>query len=281
MRFAVTGGGEIGLRASRSHEVLATPDCRIAHPLALSALAGRHFVGAESVEVAASHATGQVSVAVRPGPDADAAAVPTGGRIVEVVGERRFAVGPEVFWQVHPDAPAVLVEAVRAGLRPRPGETALDLYSGAGLFAAFLAVDVGPAGRVVAMESDAAAVAAAADSLADLPQVSLRGVRVTPASVRGVVGAGPSAAGIDIAVLDPPRSGAGPAVMGALLAHHPRAVAYVACDPVALGRDLAAAATSGYELVSLRAFDLFPMTHHVECVALLAPRVAEQGVATK
>jgi hypothetical protein len=306
MRFAVTADGEIGLRASRSHQVLATPHCRIAHPLVAAALAGRRFPGAESVEVAASPATGEVAVVVRsgsgrrgrrtaPADDGGAATDPRSdqpgdpasgtpassvgaGRVVEMVGRRRFEVGPDVFWQVHPAAPEVLVEAVRAALRPRPGETALDLYAGAGLFAAFLAADVGPDGQVVAMESDAAAVAAAAANLADLPQVSLRAVRVTPATVRGVVGGGAPAGRVDLAVLDPPRSGAGPAVMAALLAHHPRAVAYVACDPVALGRDLAAASVGGYELVSLRAFDLFPMTHHVECVALLAPSVTEPSV---
>ncbi|WP_261568571.1 class I SAM-dependent RNA methyltransferase [Frankia gtarii] len=271
MRFAVTAQGEIGLRASRSHTVVAVPGCRIAHPLVAEALAGRRFPGAEAVEVAASPSTGQVAVAVYP-----VAAAP--GEVVETVGERRFQLGPDVFWQVHPGAPEVLVAAVRDALRPRAGETALDLYSGAGLFAAFLAVDVGPGGRVVAMESDAAAVAAAARSLADLPQVSLRSLRVTPATVRGVVGSGPTAGRVDTAVLDPPRTGAGPAVMAALLAHHPRAVAYVACDPVALGRDLAAASAAGYELISLRAFDLFPMTAHVECVALLEPRVIEPAV---
>ncbi|MCK9897274.1 class I SAM-dependent RNA methyltransferase [Frankia sp. AgB32] len=316
MRFAVTADGEIGLRASRSHQVVATPDCRIAHPLVAAALAGRRFVGAESVEVAASPSTGQVSVTVRGDAPASSPAVrdslpvsagPTagnaagdqagrtvsgtpashlgagdgpveGGPVVEKVAGRRFTVGPDAFWQIHPRAPEVLVEAVRTALRARPGETALDLYAGAGLFAAFLAADVGPHGRVVAMESDPAAVSAAADNLADLPQVSLRGVRVTPATVRGVLGGGPVPAGVDIAVLDPPRSGVGAEVMTALLAYHPRAVAYVACDPVALARDLAVASKAGYDLVSLRVFDLFPMTHHVECVALLAPSAAESEV---
>ncbi|MCL9797164.1 class I SAM-dependent RNA methyltransferase, partial [Frankia sp. AgKG'84/4] len=295
MRFAVTAEGVIGLRASRSHQVVATPDCRIAHPLVAAALAGRRFVGAESVEVAASPSTGQVSVAVRGDAGGDERSgrtdlgTPTGhlgagdrplqgGPVVEEVAGRRFTVGPDAFWQIHPRAPEVLVGAVRTALRARPGETALDLYAGAGLFAAFLAADVGPLGRVVAMESDPAAVNAAAENLADLPQVSLRGVRVTPATVRGLLGGGPAAGGLDIAVLDPPRSGVGAEVMTALLSYRPRAVAYVACDPVALARDLAVAAQSGYELVSLRAFDLFPMTHHVECVALLAPSAATSEV---
>ncbi len=94
--------------------------------------------------------------------------------------------------------------------------------------------------------------------------MSLRGVRVSPGSLRGLAGTG-----ADIVVLDPPRAGAGTAVMRELLAPGPRAVVYVACDPASLGRDLAVAVARGYSLVELRAFDLFPMTAHVECVALL------------
>jgi tRNA/tmRNA/rRNA uracil-C5-methylase (TrmA/RlmC/RlmD family) len=75
----------------------------------------------------------------------------------------------------------------------------------------------------------------------------------------------------DLVVLDPPRTGARREVVAAVAGLAPRAVAYVACDPAALARDVAFFADHGYELRSLRAFDLFPMTHHVECVALLAP----------
>jgi tRNA/tmRNA/rRNA uracil-C5-methylase (TrmA/RlmC/RlmD family) len=75
----------------------------------------------------------------------------------------------------------------------------------------------------------------------------------------------------DLIVLDPPRTGAGRHVMAGILAKRPRAVAYVACDPAALARDVATASAQGFSVVSLRAFDLFPMTHHVECVAVLAP----------
>ena len=75
----------------------------------------------------------------------------------------------------------------------------------------------------------------------------------------------------DVVVLDPPRSGAGRESMQALLALRPRAVGYVACDPAALARDVAVARDAGWRLTALRAFDAFPMTHHVECVALLEP----------
>ncbi|MDR1823838.1 MAG: hypothetical protein LBR27_00625 [Bifidobacteriaceae bacterium] len=70
-------------------------------------------------------------------------------------------------------------------------------------------------------------------------------------------------------VLDPPRKGAGRAVMEALGAAGPKRMVYVACEPSALGRDIGLARAAGYRLSGLRAFDLFPGTHHVECVAVL------------
>jgi tRNA/tmRNA/rRNA uracil-C5-methylase (TrmA/RlmC/RlmD family) len=115
------------------------------------------------------------------------------------------------------------------------------------------------------VESDRLAARDAVANLVDLPQARVLRARVT-AGLLGRLGVRP-----DLAVLDPPRVGAGPAVVAALLALRPRAVAYVACDPAALGRDLRAARAAGYWLAALRAFDLFPMTHHVECVALLTP----------
>jgi tRNA (Uracil-5-)-methyltransferase len=75
----------------------------------------------------------------------------------------------------------------------------------------------------------------------------------------------------DVVVLDPPRAGAGRAVLEAVLALHPRVVVYVACDPASLARDVATATTRGYRLAAVRALDLFPMTQHVECVAALVP----------
>ena len=75
----------------------------------------------------------------------------------------------------------------------------------------------------------------------------------------------------DVVVLDPPRAGAGVEVVRSLTATRPRKVAYVSCDPATLARDLAEFERAQYRLVDFRAFDAFPMTHHVECVAILQP----------
>jgi tRNA/tmRNA/rRNA uracil-C5-methylase (TrmA/RlmC/RlmD family) len=191
---------------------------------------------------------------------------PGAGTLTEsvTVGEstHRFEVAADGFWQVHPGAPATLAGAVLDALAPEPGESVLDLYAGVGLFAAFLADRVGPddaGGRVVAVEGDRRASA--------LSATNVPAAEVTAGDVAAALAAYPEQ--VDLVVLDPPREGARRAVVEAIAARAPRAVAYVACDPAALARDVAIFAEQGYELRTLRAFDLFPMTHHVECVALL------------
>ena len=185
----------------------------------------------------------------------------TAGETFEAAGvSHPFAVADDGFWQVHPGAPRVLVETVLAMLDPQPGERVLDLYAGVGLFGAFLADRVG-ADRVVAVEGHQRA---ARDAVANLA----RGARVVRGDVRTVLERGLDEP-FDLVVLDPPREGARRPVVEQIVDRAPRAVAYVACDPAALARDVAIFAEHGYALADLRAFDLFPMTHHVECVALL------------
>ena len=167
---------------------------------------------------------------------------------------------------MHPGAATTLLAAVLDGLDPQPGESVLDLYCGVGLFAAELAQRVGPAGRVTAVETDRLAVEDARHNLAGLPGVRLERGRVDHVLRRLRLGRA------DLVVLDPPRSGAGRAVVDLLSRVRARRIVYVACDPAALARDLRYFGERGYGLTGLRAFDLFPMTAHVECVAVLEPR---------
>jgi len=177
-----------------------------------------------------------------------------------------FSVGDDGFWQVHPGAPQALVETVVDFLAPRAGESVLDLYAGVGLFARFLADAVGAGARVLAVEGNRRAVEHAAVNLGDRAEVAAGSVdRVLAAAYDEP---------FDLVVLDPPREGAKRSVVEQVVARSPRAVAYVACDPAALARDVEIFAEHDYRLDRLRALDLFPMTHHVECVALLTPRSA-------
>ncbi len=271
VRFAIDEQGRAGFRAHRSHRVITVERCLIAHPLVEAAgVEAASWSGADEVEVAASVSTGLHGLRVlKAGERGNPNRVQQPGKaLVEHVGGRPFQVSAGGFWQVHPAAADVLIEAVLSGLAPRLDESAVDLYAGVGLFAASLAYAVGPTGRVVAVEGSRRAAHDAADNLADLSQV-----RVLNGDVEAVLRR-PAQAGIaqtDLVVLDPPRSGAGRGVVQAIVRLQPRAIAYVACDPASLARDLATFADEGYSLDSLRAFDLFPQTQHVECVAIVTP----------
>jgi tRNA/tmRNA/rRNA uracil-C5-methylase (TrmA/RlmC/RlmD family) len=178
---------------------------------------------------------------------------------------RTWRTSAGVFWQVHPAAADVLASLVSEILRPQPGDVALDLYCGAGLFAGVLASVVGPSGTVIGIEADRAAVRDARHNLRDTPWARIH--RGDVAEVLGHAGWDQAS----LAVLDPPRAGVARPVLDQLLRPGTplRRVAYVSCDPATLARDIAVFAEAGWELSALRAFDAFPMTHHVECVATL------------
>ncbi|MBB6171241.1 tRNA/tmRNA/rRNA uracil-C5-methylase (TrmA/RlmC/RlmD family) [Nocardiopsis mwathae] len=284
VRFAVDGKGRAGLRRHRSHDLQQIDECLIAHPevnrLGVPEL---EWPGIAEVEAVSSGSCADTAVIVTPRgaklpllptPKASAAVLRRfkGGRtqsvrgrrgIRETAGGREYRVSAGSFWQVHPAAAQTLSDAVIDALAPKPGETALDLYCGAGLFAGALAQAVGPEGRVLGVEGNAEAVRDAQHNLRDLPWVRVERADVA-SQLREWVDMR-----VDVAVIDPPRAGAGRVVAEQLAELRNRRVAYVSCDPATLARDLVAFLECGYELADLRAFDSFPMTHHVECVATL------------
>ena len=296
VQHGVDAEGRLGYRRHRSHEVIAVDECPISQDEVLRAgHLARRWPGVAEIEVTAA-GPDQRLVVVTPVagarrrttlPDVDASVAVVApsesanpltrvhGRTwvseTVVVGDwtREFRITGAGFWQVHRAAASTLVATVLDQLNPQPGERALDLYCGVGLFAAAVADRVGPRGEVAAVEADTRAVADARRNLHDLPWVRLHQGSVARALATVVEGM--RAGGVDIVVLDPPRSGAGRVVVEALCAAGPRAICYVACDPAALARDVRTAAEHGYQVSGLRAFDAFPMTHHIECVALLTP----------
>ncbi|SDY47048.1 23S rRNA m(5)U-1939 methyltransferase [Micromonospora pattaloongensis] len=267
VRYAIDAAGRAGLLKHRSHEVVPIDRCLIAHPaiqqLPVLPPTGRRWPTGDAVETVASSGG---DVAVRAVSGETVSAVDGPEEVRERAAGRRWRVPAEAFWQVHPAAPDTLVNAVLELVEPREGESAWDLYGGAGLFAAALAGRVGPAGRVTLVESAPLGVAAARDNLRDLPQVEIVAARVESALERRRI-TGP----VDLVVLDPPRSGAGARVVRALVGARPRAVGYVACDPAAFARDVRTFREAGWRLAALRGYDCFPMTQHLECVGLLLP----------
>lgn len=253
MGWARSGSGW-GLRASRSHEVVALNHCLIA---------AEGIDAPPPVDVSGDHAD------VALGSDGRSAVSIDGRgkeRVVQQIGRRLWRLSPSSFWQVHRGAAALLQGRVQALASARPGDEWWDLYSGAGLFAAVLGESVGSEGSVTAVEEGAESQREARRALHDLPWVRLVQSGVLPwlQAQRESATAG--------VVLDPPRSGAGREVVAHLVRLEVPFIAYVACDPVALARDLASFTAAGYGVDHIEAWDLFPMTHHVEVLAVLTRR---------
>jgi tRNA/tmRNA/rRNA uracil-C5-methylase (TrmA/RlmC/RlmD family) len=254
--WTVDADGRPGLRKHRSHDVVAVDRCLIAAPQLPDVRSRRWAAGAVSTAVSSNGDTAVL---------ADGQLVEGRSRLHEQVHHRELVVSASGFWQVHPRAAQTLVDVVMQLGRPQPGQRCADLYSGAGLFSVFIAEAVGEAGAVLSVESDRQAAKDARRNAYDLPQL-----RMATGEVRAVLAA-EQPERLDLVVLDPPRSGAKALVVEQIVARAPRRVVYVACDPAGLARDVATFRGSGYALTALRAFDLFPMTAHVECVALLEP----------
>ncbi|MFC7482857.1 class I SAM-dependent RNA methyltransferase [Luedemannella flava] len=269
VQYTVDAVGRAGFTLHRSHEVIPVDRCLIAAPAVQAAevegspVTSHRWPDTDRVEVVVSNRESPVSIVRETGRERHLVAGPATVR--ESVAGREWTLGAGAFWQVHPAAAATFAATVVELLDPREGERAWDLYGGAGLFAAALAPRLGVTGRLTVVESDARAVAVGRQALDDLWTVrfvhapverALRDRRWTS---------------VDLVVLDPPRAGAGRQVVDAIVARSPRAVAYVACDPAALARDVRTFIDHGWHLTALRAFDAFPQTHHMECVALLTP----------
>lgn len=254
--------GRIGFYASRTHTVIPVDDCVIAtSSINYPELAMRKWPARSRIEILAS-STGARSIAIADATRGSKARMTEGGAISrEDIYGHQLQVSQASFWQSHERAPEVLSEVIREFVRE--GDHVLDLYGGVGLFAAALIDVVGTTGSIDLVESSTSATTDARRNFADFPNIQIHTGEVARVLTR--------INRADVVVLDPPREGAGKDVIAKIVGIAPRAIVYVACDPAALARDTVYLQEHGFTLNQLRAFDLFPMTHHVECVALFLP----------
>jgi tRNA/tmRNA/rRNA uracil-C5-methylase (TrmA/RlmC/RlmD family) len=270
LRCAVDDDGHLSLRKARSHDLVPVDSCWIADE-ALAPAFATSWHGAEEVELRAIGEGDPFAVVRR---DTHRGTIyelcSLRGEPLEPSTQSRakvdghvYSVSPRSFWQSHRNAPAMLVETVRALADVKSGDHVVDLFSGVGLFSVPLARAVGPNGRVTAVESSAHAVRDARQNAQGLSQIKVREWTVSARAINDAVGSG------DVVVLDPPRTGLAKGVVEALVRRAPRRVVYVSCDAATFSRDLKGLLAGGFTLVDLKAFDLFPMTEHVEVVGLL------------
>lgn len=282
-RFAATtnGQGELGFKGSRSHAIIPIADCPVLIPeINFETIAREEVTPDSRVEVSLS-TRGERSISISP--------IRTGrleknplARIIEGEGALHYEVETDTgtlkyqvsqgsFWQSNINAPSTLINAVREFAQAVEGDHIIDLYGGVGLFAKALLHDIGASGQIDLVEASATATRDARHNLRDFSNA-----RIYRGDVARILSGSHSEShtefqSVDIVLLDPPRTGAGQSVLSAIGELAPRSIIYIACDPAALARDTGYLRDSGYHLQSIRAFDLFPMTHHVESIALYTP----------
>ena len=248
--------GRAGFYASRTNSIMAIDNCLVLHPaIGYQEIAGRNWEPGARIEVSASTVGGR-RVVVGDQIEGDAQQIFT-------VKDKKYHVSAGSFWQSNLNAPEVLVDCVSEFAQVKTGEHVLDLYGGVGLFALQILEAIGPGGRIDLVEGSKSATADA--------HINFEGaanVKIHTGDVEKIL---PRFSRADVIILDPPRDGAKKNVIESAVACAPRAIVYVACDPAALARDSALLRDANYTLKEIRAFDLFPMTHHIECVALFTP----------
>ena len=249
----IDGSGKAGFFGSRSHNSIQIDECLTCVPeLKLGEVTSRTWQPNSKLEISANKSGDRII--------ANSAVIEGPNEIVEVVGENTFQVSHSSFWQSHKSAPSVLTDAVMQFAELQKGDQVLDLYGGVGLFTAAALSAVGTEGRVDLVEASSSAIGDAKINFE-----SVANVNIYLGDVAKIM---PRIGSADVVILDPPRDGAGQLVLQQISALNPKRIVYVACDPAALARDSAFAKELGWQLSKVRAFDLFPMTHHIEMVAL-------------
>ena len=256
--------GALGFYSSRSHRVIPVKECLIAIPeIGIAAMSAQKLSPDVRIEIAYS-SEGERMVAEAPKSGDGKFRQNIGPAVLhERVSDQLLQVSQRSFWQGHKRAPEVLTDVVRNFAHLQEGEHVLDLYGGVGLFTAAYLKDVGATGSIHLVEGSKDATADAKNNFAGQSNIEISTGDVAKVITR--------INRADVVILDPPREGAGKEVVQEITRLSPRSIIYVACDPAALARDTAYLREYGYQLEKIRAFDLFPMTHHIESVALFTP----------
>jgi tRNA/tmRNA/rRNA uracil-C5-methylase (TrmA/RlmC/RlmD family) len=263
VRLDTGADGRAGFHRYRSDELVTDLNCGQLPAGMTDGLAGIEWpAGAQLHVVIDDDGQRHVVRTARQGRRTSAEVVEGNFQGVQRVGRHSWQVPVTAFWQAHCDAARTYSELVCDWAQPGPGMTAWDLYGGVGVFAAVLADAVGESGRVMSVDSSRAASRTGRATLAELAQVSV----ITDSVRRALIA---QRRGADVAVLDPPRAGAGREVIDLIAAAEVPRVVHIGCEAASFARDIGLYRRHGYVVDRMSVFDSFPLTHHIECVALL------------
>jgi tRNA/tmRNA/rRNA uracil-C5-methylase (TrmA/RlmC/RlmD family) len=270
VRFGVDENGALGMRRTRSHDLVNVDGCLLAvEEIQELEITDDEWPRGVDVQVfALGEGPPTISFVRSTRDDASPVDGPDSSEDGIVYHETTvnglsYRVSSDSFWQIHRNAPSVLVDAVLEGLDLSPGDKVLDLYCGAGLFTKAIAVAVGSTGRVTGVDSSPASVEDARVNLSEQLWANVIFEQVSESIVDD------NLVEVDAVVLDPPRNGCDKSALVALAAAPwLKTIVSVSCDPATFSRDARILLDHGWNLSSLRAFDLFEMTEHLECVGV-------------
>lgn len=268
-RFTVGPGGALGYVNRTTREFVEVEACGLMDPWINGALASLSGRCQETSQVSMRYGVNTGEWLIQPRLLSAGVPLDTGQtHYHEAMDGRRYRIASPSFFQVNTPQAQMMAERIRGMLALQGSEVLVDAYAGVGTFAGLLASQVG---QVIAIEESAAALRDARDNLSDLPNVELRQGRVE--AMLPSLEPRP-----DVVLVDPPRAGCHPRALEALCELAPRQVVYVSCEPKALARNLQRLVEGPFRVEQVQPIDLFPQTHHIECIATLA--LAGEGRAS-
>ena len=251
--LAISNNGKTGLYSHRSNEIIEIDECLIAvEQINKSKVFSKYWNTSDRLSISVS-SENELNV------NQAGKNILGSDELKEVVDDNTYTISPKSFWQSHKNAPRLLLQQVRKYAKIKLGDRICDLYGGAGLFTAPMAKLTGEAGEVHLIERDN-------DCIKDAKKMfkTKKNIIIHHGKVEQKLG---KIKNIDIIILDPPRNGAGKQVIHQIIDKKPKSIVYVSCDPTSLARDTKILIDNNYTLSNVLGLDLFPMTHHIECIA--------------
>ena len=251
--LAISNNGKTGLYSHRSNEIIEIDECLIAvEQINKSKVFSKYWNTSDRLSISVS-SENELNV------NQAGKNILGSDELKEVVDDNTYTISPKSFWQSHKNAPRLLLQQVRKYAKIKLGDIICDLYGGAGLFTAPMAKLTGEAGEVHLIERDN-------DCIKDAKKMfkTKKNIIIHHGKVEQKLG---KIKNIDIIILDPPRNGAGKQVIHQIIDKKPKSIVYVSCDPTSLARDTKILIDNNYTLSNVLGLDLFPMTHHIECIA--------------
>ena len=250
--LAISNNGKTGLYSHKSNEVIEIDECLIAvEQINKSEVFNKWWDSEDRLSLSVS-SENELNV------NRLGKTILGSDELKEVVEDNTYIISPKSFWQSHKNAPRLLLQQVIKYADIKLGDRVCDLYAGAGLFTAPIAELTGETGEIHLIERDNDCIRDAKKMFQNKKNIIIHHGRVE--QKLGKI------KNIDIIVLDPPRNGAGKQVITQIIDKKPRSIVYVSCDPASLARDTKILLENNYILNNFIGLDLFPMTHHIECI---------------